>query len=441
MNTINRLALAMQLDETQQGDDVDLLAWQRIVIDGVEIDPDHAVDLVALGRSLFVPGEHDIFTCGCGSPACAYIVEGVRVIHEPGLIRWQMRRPVSYRDFEGNEFCEQIEVWRQRAPYVEYLFRRDQMVREFEDGMAWLRNETPRETDYSPYGFHRSDLERIDLEQGSQCLWWRDPGKKLYVLCDQDDWFLFEGRFLTSQDLALSAEYCRQLEEFRGGSCHEQRTNPLTRLHWLEEVQNLLLDAYSHGLSDDMEICLLAQYWGKDGCLDAWRLESRMLHRNWLDTTSKYDWEYLIVTTLENFMYVWFDRTFEPKEGWPERVNTGTQFCGPFRVPLELEREFILWASRVPDSEEIPDWAWRFHWQAKPEAAKSTKYSTWSEFHEQGVALARQLAQLLSGRVTVMYERPGEDESDQAPRRQLIHLVEDGQNENSDGGSSHELAG
>jgi hypothetical protein len=47
MNMISKLALFMQLDETTRGDDVDLLAWQRIVIDDVDIEPDHAVDLEA----------------------------------------------------------------------------------------------------------------------------------------------------------------------------------------------------------------------------------------------------------------------------------------------------------------------------------------------------------------------------------------------------------
>ena len=196
MKTINRLTLAMQLDETTSGDEVGLLAWQKILIDGVEIEPNHAVDLEALGRSLFVPGEHEIFTCGCGSAGCASIVEGVSVIHEPGVVRWRIRKPVSYRDFPGEDIGRQIDAWRAQAQYVEYVFSRDQLVREFTDGMAWLKKETPPGTDYSPYGFDRSDIERIDLQNGSQCFWWRYPGKKLYVLCDQPDWFLLEGKFV-----------------------------------------------------------------------------------------------------------------------------------------------------------------------------------------------------------------------------------------------------
>lgn len=441
MNTINRLALAMQLDETQQGDGVDLMAWQRIVIDGVEIEPDHAVDLEALGRSLFVPGEHDIFTCGCGSPECAYIVEGVSVIHEPGVIRWRMRKPVSYRDFPGEDFGKQIDAWRAQAQYVEYVFSRDQLVREFTDGLAWLRNETPPDTDYSPYGFDRPDVERIDLQKGSQCFWWRYPGKKLYVLCDQADWFLFEGKFVAPSELALSREYIDRVEAFRAAQSQGLRTDANSRLKVLEDLQAILLEAYSSGLSDELEICLVARLWGADGNLDPWALDSRRIQRDWLATQSKLQFEYLIVTALDNYMYAWFDESPEPKEGWPNRINNGTQFNGPFRVPLLLEREFILWASRTPGSEEIPEWAWRFHWQVRPEAVETAKYSTWAEFHSQGVALAGQLSQLLCGRVKVMYERPEEDRSDRTPRRQLVGL---GNGENIDiagSGSSCELAG
>ena len=159
MNMFNRFTLAMQLDKSQDGDEVDLLAWQMVLIDDVEIEPAHAVDLEALARSLYEPGEHNIFTCGCGDAGCACIVEGVCVVHELGIVRWRMRSPVSYREFQGEDFCEQIELWMNQAPYVEYAFLRDQMIREFEDGLVWLRNETPQETSYSPYGFERPDIE------------------------------------------------------------------------------------------------------------------------------------------------------------------------------------------------------------------------------------------------------------------------------------------
>lgn len=441
MNMINKMALSMQLDETTRGDDVDLLAWQRIVIDEVDIEPEHAVDLEALGRSLFEPGEHNVFTCGCGDAGCAYIYEGIHVIHEPGLIRWQMRRPVSFKGYAGEDFDAEFENWKLGAPYREYVFNREQMVRAYEGGMDWLRNETPPETNYSPYGFDRPDVERIDLQKGSQCLWWRYPGKKLYVLCDQDDWFMVEGTFVTALELGLSPEYADRIEVFRADQGTALHTDAKSRLNVLGNLQTLLLDAYKNGLSDELEICLVARLWGDNGSLDPWQLDSRRIQRDWLDTQTRLPWEYLIVSALENFMYVWFDETSEPKQGWPNRVNNGTQFLGSFRVPLALEREFILWASRVPDSEEIPDWAWRFHWQVKPESAATAKFSTWTEFHSQGVALAGRLAQLLSGRVTVMYERPQEDASEEAPRRYVVRL-NNGENINDSGsGSSYELAG
>lgn len=438
---VNRMALAMQLDEMAAGDEVDLLASQKILIDGVEIEPDHAVDLEALGRSFFEPGEHGIFTCGCGSPECAYIVEGVCVTHEPGTIRWRMRRPVSYRDFPGADFGNQIDTWRAQSQFVEYVFSRDQLVRDFDDGLAWLRNETTPDTNYSPYGFDRPDVDRIDLQKGSQCLWWRYPGKKLYVLCDQEDWFLLEGKFVALSELGLSREYIGHVEDFRVAHRRELRTDANSRLKVLEELQVLLLDAYSSGLPDELEICLVTRLWGADGNLDPWQLDSRRIQRDWLAPQSKLPFEYLIVTALDNFMYAWFDDTPEPKEGWPNRINNGTQFVGPFRVPLALEREFILWASRIPGSEEIPDWAWRFHWQEKPDTAESAKYPTWGEFHAQGEALARHLAQLLRGRVQVMYERPEEDKSVEVPRRQLVVPGNDENNTIAGSGSSCELVG
>jgi hypothetical protein len=123
-------------------------------------------------------------------------------------------------------------------------------------------------------------------------------------------------------------------------------------------------------------------------------------------------------------MYVWFDETAEPKDGWPNRVNDGTQFFCPFRVPLELEQEFILWASRAPGSDKIPDWAWAFHWQVKPDAATSSKYPSWKEFHMAGIELTERLERLVHGRVNVMYERPQEDASADTPRRLLVKVCE-----------------
>jgi hypothetical protein len=130
----------------------------RILVDGVPIPENLPVDLGTLVRSLTESGGHDVFTCGCGSSACAGVAEGIDVSHEGGDVNWRYRLPQSSDGFGGDD---RYEAWLAGSTEVQHTFDRRQAL--------WAVFEALREADqthggaaeYPPQGFERHHIGEL----------------------------------------------------------------------------------------------------------------------------------------------------------------------------------------------------------------------------------------------------------------------------------------
>ncbi len=130
----------------------------RILVDGVPIPEKLPVDLWRLVRSLTESGGHDVFTCGCGSSACAGVAEGVDVSHGDADIQWRYRLPQSSDGFDGDD---PYEAWLSGSTEVRHTFDRRQAL--------WAVFEALREADqthgegaeYPVQGFERHHIGEL----------------------------------------------------------------------------------------------------------------------------------------------------------------------------------------------------------------------------------------------------------------------------------------
>lgn len=82
------------------------------------------IDPVALVMSAGMAGEHYIFTCNCGNPACLGIDEGVHVSHTATEIQWRLRQPIAWpAEDELPEWTQDVTVVFDKENYVEAVQR------------------------------------------------------------------------------------------------------------------------------------------------------------------------------------------------------------------------------------------------------------------------------------------------------------------------------
>jgi len=91
---------------------------KAIKIDGIEINSKYDFRLSSLIDSLYIEGNHDIFTCKCGDSGCAGIDDGVLASFDKDLIHWQVRDPMSTSGYEN------YDAWNAAAKTIRYSFNR-----------------------------------------------------------------------------------------------------------------------------------------------------------------------------------------------------------------------------------------------------------------------------------------------------------------------------
>lgn len=384
--------------------------YQQIWIDGAHLDEPHAIDLNALMRSLFRPGEFFIFTCGCGNSGCANIWEGIFVRHEPGVIRWRFRRPACARGF-GTSYRDECEDWERHAQWVECAFDRDQMLSDIASALCVVREQTPPGADYSPHGFERKHLDALNpYGRFSDISWSEYTGQSLFFLADEQEKFFLDGRFLALNELGLSDSFQTRFQIWLRNT-DSYRTDPDKRLSWLEASRSLMLAAYREGLPADTNIYLAAHRWTSSGMLDSWGQEERLVDRAWLDTVSPLSRPYVCLSAQNRQFQLWMDDSAKRKSSRSGFIGYSGGCKGSFLVPFEIERAMCAWAARMP-GKEIPDWALSFHWAHRPAFGTVSRFNfDWEKFDQEGIALGRQLQAILGDRATVMYERPWDEDS------------------------------
>jgi hypothetical protein len=247
------------------------LVYQEIWIDGQHLDEPYPVCLMELTRSLFYPGEFTIFTCGCGYAGCASIFDGIFVRHEPEVIRWRFRRPVSSREFCTDDDEEGYDGWIQKATWSEYVFDRNQMLTQIADALHDIRSRTDSEDYYSPDGFERSHLDALDpYGQLSMFSYEEMTGQSLFFLPDDAYAFLLDGRFVTIDDLQLTKSFQNRFKAWREAT-YSQQNQPETRQAWLDETIAFLCDAYQNGFPSEINFWMITHALNPDGTLNPWR--------------------------------------------------------------------------------------------------------------------------------------------------------------------------
>ena len=136
----NRFELRLMQERTPDVTDArgfnpaELWLYAEIWIDGKLLDEPHRVCVISVLRSLEKPRSRqyasqweEVFTCGCGTAACANIDEGVGVVHTEDNVDWVFRRP------QANKFGSDpigYRTWCETAKWHQYHFDRHQATRE-----------------------------------------------------------------------------------------------------------------------------------------------------------------------------------------------------------------------------------------------------------------------------------------------------------------------
>lgn len=377
---------------------------QQIWVDGIYIDEPHAVDVSELVRSLFRPGEYFFFTCGCGEPGCAGIWDGFKVRHVPGKILWHFRRPVSQPDndlAENDEFDQRTSV----TSVVEYAFDREQFAAAMDSALKALKSR-PENSEYSPYGFDRRQLDGLDAYR-RHLNWQEAPGRRqLCFIADESNPLFLDGQFISLDQLGMSKLFESKFKRWQIQRGQAGPTDIRQRLDWLEHTRALLSSAYREGLSDDIDITLVAYPWATNGQLDAWDPESRLVSRQHLPTNAAFDDQYLCLSADKGNYCLWFDSTPEPKDQRYRFVSHGSTIYDdcPFLVPFALEKRLSDWASSMPDYKTPGPWSrWLL---GRPVPPVQLKNFDWATFHKEGVRMANEIKVLVGSRATVFYELP-----------------------------------
>lgn len=378
---------------------------QQIWIDGAHLDEPHVVDVRELVRSLFKPGEYYFFTCECGESGCAGIWDGFKVRHVPGKILWHFRRPVSQK---GNDLDEddEFDQWVASTTAIEYAFDREQFTSAIDYALRELKSR-PEKSEYSPYGFDREQLEKLDAYHQPSLDWREEPGRRrLYFLADEDNPLFLEGQFISVDRLGVSERFEADFIEWK---CQSNQASPLSpdqRNEWLEKTRSLLLSSYQEGLPADIDIWLVVFQWTTNGELDSWSSQSRLISRWFLNKHSAFEDPYLCLSADKGGFSLWFDFTPEPKNeryrflGSHNRIYDG---C-PFKIPFALEKALTNWASSMPEYKTPGPWdRWLL---GRPESSAQLGDFDWATFHAEGVRLATEIKGLVGNQVTVFYEVP-----------------------------------
>lgn len=123
-------------------------------IDGESMLDRFTLDLRKLVASTHRNGEFWLFTCGCGTSACAGIYNGVEVLHCPTEILWRV--PYPMRQSSGDDPVRR-----------EYVFERHAYFGIVDAALAQAKEMADRfhgDVELGPYGFEVDDLRGLAVE-------------------------------------------------------------------------------------------------------------------------------------------------------------------------------------------------------------------------------------------------------------------------------------
>lgn len=112
----------------------------EVWVDGVRLEPTHAVDISELARSIRpIRNTYrcDIFTCGCGTAACAAILDGIQVSHQGRYVFWSFRTPLA-----GAYVLRDAQQWLQNSSPSRLWFLRSQIADEIKNYFGFLSDLT-----------------------------------------------------------------------------------------------------------------------------------------------------------------------------------------------------------------------------------------------------------------------------------------------------------
>ncbi len=111
-----------------------LLLDYALEINGIEVHPEHQLDLSNLVKSCQWSGGLDIFTCSCGQPGCAGIFQYIEVGHTRDAITWKCPKPLSV--------CEDTpDLWENGVTTFEHLtFSPDRYIAAIESGVKTIKS-------------------------------------------------------------------------------------------------------------------------------------------------------------------------------------------------------------------------------------------------------------------------------------------------------------
>jgi hypothetical protein len=140
VEVMNTLRFHLEGDEHEDGD---YHSDAYLYADHILVNERWSIDWIALTKSVFLPRNYFILTCGCGVAACARLDEPIRVSHEGDIIGWHIIAPPPERSFE-------FERQQYRTAILEFLKGVKMIVPDSEDSMEY---------GFGYFGFVGSDLD------------------------------------------------------------------------------------------------------------------------------------------------------------------------------------------------------------------------------------------------------------------------------------------
>ncbi len=111
-----------------------LLIDYALEVNGIELHPEHQLDLTSLVKSCQWSGGLDIFTCSCGQPGCAGIFQCIEVGHTQDAITWKCPKPLSVSE-------DTPDLWGNGVTTFEHLtFSPDQYIDAIDSGIKRIKS-------------------------------------------------------------------------------------------------------------------------------------------------------------------------------------------------------------------------------------------------------------------------------------------------------------
>ncbi|MBL8421312.1 MAG: hypothetical protein JNK92_11830 [Dechloromonas sp.] len=233
----------------------------ELFVDGARLAPRAVVDLRALAKSVQTSGRHWIFTCGCGTPLCADIVDSVQVRHSTDFVEWDF----NFIDSLGGGVDLDDEDYERKNIRMAYRFDPDEYRKAVDlvlrDAKGLLSSSIDAR---SPcINFTVMDIQRLTtvVFTDRDCFADRQLASHDVVLHATDGmWITADGIPFDIDELSLSQELVSQYRHFESLECFPHNPSDLAEYEHFLNAGRAFGGALNHLLGRECSVKLWYRY-------------------------------------------------------------------------------------------------------------------------------------------------------------------------------------